>query len=212
MPTKFYKIGLTGGIGCGKSEVRRHIEKLGFATIDADSRAKKIAVEDPRAISKIKKDFSSDVYSASGVLQRDVLAGFVFGNAVALQKLNAILHPLVFESVGREIEKLKAKKRYLIIIEAALFYESGWDEQMDIMVVVTAPMKKRKEWLQQRDGVTSEQINARMKHQIPVEDKARRADYLIENNTTLDALHFEISKFIDWLRSRILIQKPSKNI
>ena len=176
MAAKVYKIGLTGGIGCGKSEVRKLLAQRGFSTLDADSLSKQIAANDARAVAAITQAFGDDVYSASGELQRQILAAKVFGSPKALATLNAIVHPLVFEAVEVEIAKIGRTGKNVVIIEAALFYESGWNQQMDSMIVVTAPMAKRLAWLRARDGASEAQIRARMAHQIPVEQKAARAE------------------------------------
>lgn len=197
------KVGLTGGIGAGKSTVRRLLAAAGFPTIDADSLAKTIANDDARARQAIVAAFGEAVYSESGQLQRQVLAEKVFGNRPALQKLNSILHPLVFEAVDAELARREAEGKRCVIIEAALFYESGWDRQMDLMVVVDAPLGQRLAWLQARDQVTAEQIHARIANQLPVEEKVRRADYVIDNTGRLEDLRHEVERFIAWLNARL---------
>ena len=175
----------------------------GFPTIDADSLAKHIAAADARAVDAIKAEFGDEMYSAGGDLQRHLLAQQVFGDQAALQKLNAILHPLVFEYVEEEVHRLARTGQRLVIIEAALFYESGWDRDMDAMVVVTAPLEKRLAWLQKRDGTTAAAIESRMVHQMPVEEKARRADYVIDNSGRLEDLHASVQRLIEWLETRL---------
>lgn len=205
MQKKVYKIGLTGGIGCGKSEVRKRLAKLDMPTIDADDLSKQIAATDARAISAIKREFGDEMYRDGGELQRSLLAGKVFGHPENLAKLNATLHPLVFEYVDREIVKLARAGKAFVVIEAALFYESGWHKQMDLMVVVTAPIEKRLQWLKNRDGVAIEQIQARMAHQISVEHKAEQADYVIENDGSLAELENAIHRMLDWLHKKLKI-------
>lgn len=205
MQKRVYKIGLTGGIGCGKSEVRKRLEKLDIPTIDADNLSKQIAATDSRAVSAIKEEFGEDVYNKTGELQRGILADKVFGHPENLVKLNAILHPLVFEYVDRAILELGHTGEIFLVIEAALFYESGWDKQMDFMVVVTAPMEKRIQRLQHRDGVTIEKIHARMAHQLSVEKKAEQANYIIENNGSFAELEHAIHQMLAWLSKKLRI-------
>lgn len=196
------KIGLTGGMGSGKSEVRRMLQQRGIPTIDADSLAKQIAATDTRAIAAIRAAFGDEVYDDAGELQRQVLAQKVFGDAEALAKLNGILHPLVFEYVDVQLRDLQAQEAWLVVIEAALFYESGWDAQMDAMVVVTAPLPRRIAWLRQRDGSSEAAIRARMRHQLPAEEKARRADYCLDNSGSLAELAAAVDAFLAWARER----------
>ncbi len=198
-----FQVGLTGGIGCGKSAVRRMVSELGFPTIDVDTVAKNIAVEDAEAIAAIKKTFGEEVYDKNGGLQRKVLAAKVFGDRAELAKLNKIVHPRVFVHVNRLLAPFVEQGRKIAVIEAALFYESGWDHNMDKMAVVTAPMEKRLAWAQARDNSSEAEIRARMAHQIPVEEKAKRADYVIENDGSLEELREKVSAFMTWVQEQI---------
>ncbi|MCA9741771.1 MAG: dephospho-CoA kinase [Deferribacteres bacterium] len=200
MASKILKIGLTGGIGCGKSQVRKQLAERGVPTIDADTVSRQIAAADARAIAAIKQKFGDDVYAPDGTLQRHILATRVFGDSSAIAALNAILHPLVFEYTDEQVAHFANAGEKFVVIEAALFYETGWHKQMDKMVVVTAPMNKRLVWLLRRDGVSHEQIRARMAHQIPVEKKAAQADFIIDNNGTLADLARAVGQLLDKLR------------
>ncbi len=197
------KVGLTGGIGCGKSVVRRMLAEDGFATIDADSLAKELAERDPGAAAAIRAEFGEEMYDESGTLQRARLAAVVFADAALLKKLNAILHPRVMREVELQAQQLAAAGEPVVIIEAALFYETGWDRAMDWMVVVWAPLERRLQWLQQRDGATREQIEARMRYQMPLEEKKKRADYVIDNSGSLEDLRVATERFEKWLREKI---------
>lgn len=200
-----FKVGLTGGMGCGKSVVRKMLENMGLPAIDADSLAKQIAQNDPEAIEEIKSTFGADVYDDMGQLRRQKLAAKVFGKPEALEKLNRILHPRVMATVDRILQTLAERGKELVIIEAALFYEVGWDKAMDRMVVVTAPLEKRIAWLQKRDGLTREQIEARLSHQMPVEEKAVRAHFVIRNDGSLDDLRDKVEN----LKQKLILQsKP----
>lgn len=90
----------------------------------------------------------------------------------------------------------------MVIIEAALFYETGWDREMDRMVVVTAPLERRLAWLSRRDGATKEAIEARLAHQMPLEEKERRADYVLNNDGTLEDLDRKIEALVSWIRDQ----------
>jgi len=200
---RILKIGLTGGMGCGKSEVRRLLAAQGIPTIDADTLAKEIAATDPRTVAAIQQAFGDDVYDASGRLRREVLAARVFGKPEALERLNRIVHPRVFEVVDEKVRELAEKGEPLVVIEAALFYETGWDREMNAMIVVTAPLEKRLTWLQRRDGASRDQIEARLQHQMPVEEKARRADFVLENNGSLEELRKKVKELVRWLLGRV---------
>ncbi len=199
---RILKVGLTGNMGCGKSEVRRALSRRGYPTIDADSLAKQIAVSHPEAVREIKARFGDEVYHADGSLNRRLLAQKVFGDADALAALNRILHPRVMQEVERQLQTLAQRGEAIAVIEAALFYETGWDRDMDAMVVVYAPLEDRIRWIMQRDGSTREQILARMAHQMPLEEKVKRADFVIQNTGSLEHLNMEVERLHRWLQEQ----------
>jgi dephospho-CoA kinase len=195
-------VGLTGGIGCGKSEVRKRLLNAGLTVLDADTLARQLSETDPVIISGIKKEFGGNMYDASGRLQRKALAAIVFNDRKQLEKLNGIIHPRVINAVERQLEALQQKGEKIAVVEAALHYEVHWNEAMDVMVVVSAPMSKRLTWVMQRDGVDEAAVHRRMANQIPLEEKVKRADYVIENSGDLAALDASVNKLIDWLKAR----------
>ncbi|MDZ7359413.1 MAG: dephospho-CoA kinase [candidate division KSB1 bacterium] len=195
-------VGLTGGIGCGKSEVRKRLLNAGFRVLDADTLARQLSETDPLIINGIKKEFGENMYDAGGRLQRKALAAIVFNDRKQLEKLNGIIHPRVINAVERQLEELQQKGEKIAVVEAALHYEVHWNEAMDVMVVVSAPISKRLAWVMQRDGVDEAAVHRRMANQIPLEEKVKRADYVIENSGDLVALDASVNKLIDWLKAR----------
>lgn len=197
-------VGLTGGIGCGKSEVRRRLLTAGFTVLDADTLAKQLAETDPVIVSKIKKEFGAAMYDAAGHLQRKALAAIVFNDRQQLEKLNGLIHPRVISAVERQLEALQQQDERIVVVEAALHYEVHWNEAMDVMVVVSAPLAKRLAWVMQRDGVDEAAVRRRMANQLPLEEKVKRADYVIENSGDLAALDAAVARLIAWLQQRAL--------
>jgi dephospho-CoA kinase len=195
-------VGLTGGIGCGKSEVRRRLLNAGFIVLDADTLAKQLAETDPVIITKIKKEFGEEMYDAAGHLQRKALAAIVFNDRKQLEKLNGIIHPRVISTVERQIETLQQRGEKIVIVEAALHYEVHWNEAMDVMVVVNAPMATRIARVMQRDGVDEAAVRRRMANQLPLEEKVKQAGYVIENTGDLAALDGEVARLIEWLKAK----------
>lgn len=196
-------VGLTGGIGCGKSEVRCRLLNAGFKVLDADTLAKQLAETDPVIINKIKREFGEAMYDAAGRLQRKALAAIVFNDRQELEKLNGIIHPRVISTVERQIDSLQQPDEKIVIVEAALHYEVHWNEAMDVMVVVSAPLAKRLAWVMQRDGVDEAAVRRRMENQLPLEEKVKRADYVIENNGDFVALDEAVARLIEWLERRV---------
>lgn len=196
--------GLTGGIGCGKSEVRKRLLHAGFTVLDADTLAKQLAETDPVIISKIKKEFGEAMYDAAGHLQRQALAAIVFNNRQQLEKLNGIIHPRVINAVERQLEALQQQGEKIALVEAALHYEVHWNEAMDVMIVVNAPLAKRLAWVMQRDGVNESAVRQRMANQLPLEEKVKRADYVIANSGDLAALDQAVAGLAEWLKVQSL--------
>lgn len=195
-------VGLTGGIGCGKSEVRRRLLNAGFIVLDADTLAKQLSETDPVIITNIKKEFGEEMYDTVGHLQRKALAAIVFNDRKQLEKLNGIIHPRVINTVERQLEAFQQRGEKIVIVEAALHYEVHWNEAMDVMVVVNAPMPTRIARVMQRDGVDETAVRRRMANQLPLEEKVKRANYVIENTGDLAALDEEVARLIEWLKSR----------
>lgn len=175
------KIGLTGGIGSGKTTVARIFESLGVPVYYADDRARRLQNEDPIR-SQISKLFGEQVYSENK-LQRQVLAQIVFNDASKLAALNAIVHPAVQLDFSRWLSEQTS--RY-ILKEAAIIFEIGSHKQYDKVILVTAPEKTRIERVTQRDRVDTEAVLARMSKQMSDQEKIPLADYLI-HNTSLEA-------------------------
>jgi len=175
------KIGITGGIGSGKTTVCRIFENLGIPVFYADTVAKEIMVSDPVLISGVKEAFGPESYDAAGKLNNKHIAGIVFNHAEELAKLNALVHPAVFRAFDSWLETVPSNVPY-ILKEAALLFESGSYKDCDQNVVVTAAVAARLKWVMERDGATEEQVIARMNKQLTDEEKVKMADFLIRND------------------------------
>ena len=185
-------IGVTGGIGSGKSAfVRRLGEHEGVRVVLADDVAKRIMAEHPAVRAALVERFGPETYTAAGDLDRGHLAGRVFGDAEALAALNAIVHPAVRVALLEEMARARAEGVRLFVYEAALVFETGGDEVLDAVVVVDAPVETRVARVQARDGVDRAAVLARMAHQIDPAEARRRADLVVVNDGDLDALHAE---------------------
>lgn len=173
-------IGITGGIGSGKTTVCQIFEALGIPVYYADERAKWLMVHDPELKQGIQNLFGATAYNAEGQLNRRHIAQIVFNNPEQLQQLNALVHPAVArdaEAWNRALTDVPYTLR-----EAALIYEAGIDRHLDKVIVVTAPLLLRIQRVVQRDQLTPAEVEARMAQQLPEEEKVRRADYVIMND------------------------------
>ncbi len=173
------KVGITGGIGSGKTTVCRIFEMLNIPVYYADDRAKWLMQHDPDLIKNMIDLFGASAYQPSGDLNRAYIGKLVFSNKELLAKLNKLVHPAVFLDGERWFAEQTS--RYAIK-EAALFYETGSYKQMDKMIVVTADREERIRRVMLRDGLEREAVEARMDKQLPEEEKIKQADFVIYND------------------------------
>ncbi len=175
------QVGITGGIGAGKSVVCKIFRCLGVPVYDADSRAKKLMTTDKVLIEQIKKEFGHLAYSQDGALDRVYLSRVAFENPQSLAKLNNLVHPRV--GVDYQAWCMAHKGAKYLLREAALLYEAGSYKSVDKMIVVTAPESIRISRILARDPHRSQKdIEAIMKSQWPEEKKLNRANFVIHND------------------------------
>jgi len=172
------KIGLTGGIGAGKTYVSKIFQKMGIPIFNADEQAKKCMVEDSSLKAAVQLAFGESMY-LKGVLQKDALANIVFNNTEALGKLNALVHPIVKQKFE---DWCTQQSTSIVIKEAAILFESGAHLGLDAVVCVSAPENLRIERVKKRDGSSVEQIQSRMSKQMSQAEKEELADFLIVND------------------------------
>lgn len=175
------KIGITGGIGSGKTTVCHVFEQLGIPVFYADTVAKEIMVTDPVLREGMMNTFGIESYELSGKLNNKHIAQIVFNNKTELEKLNALVHPAVFRAFESWQQTIPADVPYNLK-EAALLFESGSYQMCDHSILVTAPKAVKIQRVMERDGVTSEQVEARMDKQLSDEEKNKMADFLITND------------------------------
>ncbi|MEX2231930.1 MAG: dephospho-CoA kinase [Cyclobacteriaceae bacterium] len=177
------QIGITGGIGSGKSLVCRIFGLLGVPVYDADSHAKELMTTDGILVSQIKKEFGDLAYLPDGTLNRIYLGEYVFFNEEKLEKLNSLVHPRVAVDYAKWLDT-KIDASY-VLKEAALLYESGSYRLLDKIIVVSAPEGLRQKRVLQRDvHRTVEQFKGIVEKQLPEDEKLKRADYIIVNDET----------------------------
>lgn len=175
-------VGITGGIGSGKSTVCKVFEGLGIPVFKADEVSRRISDINASVIEKIKAAFGNDMY-ANGKLNRAKMAALVFNDKEALAKLNSIIHPAVRQTFANWKDK-NASAPYLLY-EAAILFESGAALLTDKKIVVAAPVETRINRVMQRDGIKREEVESRIKNQWGDEQKIALADYVLlnDNNT-----------------------------
>lgn len=176
------RVGITGGIGSGKTTVSRIFEALGVPVYDADYWAKWLIVHDPEVRAAIVGLFGPEAYLPDGAYNRPFVASLVFENPEKLAALNAAVHPAV-ERHSRAWHEQQARAGYPYTLkEAALMVESGSHRFLDALIVVTAPEEIRICRVMERDGISEAAVRARLRNQLPEADKEALADYLIVND------------------------------
>ena len=174
------KIGITGGIGSGKTTVCNIFGRLGIPVYSADLRAREIMNTDPKLASALKKEFGNDIYDNNGELIRPLLAQRVFGNTANVEKLNALVHPAVLEDF--RVWAQRQKNTPYVLKEAALMFESGSYKEMDVMIGVSAPENIRISRAMRREGMTREKVMQRIASQMDDTEKMSCCDYIIMND------------------------------
>lgn len=174
------RIGITGGIGSGKTTVCAIFSTLGIPIYNSDERAKKIMVENQSVVNKLKAQFGSIIYFEDGSINRVLLSQIVFNDKEQLTKLNEIVHPAVFEDM---IKWYAENQNYKYVLqEAAIMYESGSYKMLDKTILVYADQEIRIERVMKRDKVDRIAVLARMDKQMPESEKLKLADFVIYNN------------------------------
>lgn len=172
-----YKVGLTGGIGSGKSKVAEFLRDREVAIYDSDSRAKELMMSNEALREALIAEFGQECYTSDGI-NRAWLAQRVFNNEAELARLNAIVHPAVMRDFA---EWAEAQEGNYVVLESAILLEAGLESHVDVVVAVMAPKELRLERAMLRDGASREQIEERMRNQMSDEERTDRAKYAIVN-------------------------------
>ena len=183
------KVGITGGIGSGKSTVSRFFSELGVPVYDSDQRAKSLMQHDDSIIIKIKKEFGDDSY-LNNMLNRSHIAGIVFKNELKLKQLNAIVHPVVRTDFNNWLRQNSNAK--FVIKEAAIMIESGAYKDLDKLIVVNANREQKIKWIKKRDHLLLEDIENRIQNQLSDKIRNQYADFIIENNSSKKELKQQV--------------------
>jgi len=176
------KLGLTGGIGSGKTTVAKVFETIGVPVFYADDEAKKFLLKD-RVKQQLIMLFGPKVINESGDVNKAELANIVFNNKESLEQLNALIHPLLMSEFVAWSEKKNAEKYPYVIMEAAILFEANFDANVDKVLCVSAPIETRISRVVNRDKVTKEQVISRMNNQMTDEEREIKSDYIIHNST-----------------------------
>lgn len=174
------KVGLTGGIGSGKSTVAKIFASLGVPIYYADDEMKKLMVSNEEIKTNLIKEFGEESYQ-NNELNRKYLASIVFNDKEKLKVLNSITHPVLEKDFGIWLKK--HEDCFYVIQEVAILFESGWNKNMDKIICVTAPLDLRVKRVMARDNVSEIDVLRRVNNQIKEEERVEKSDYIIYNNS-----------------------------
>jgi dephospho-CoA kinase len=193
-------IAVTGGIGSGQTTVCNLLQELGCKIIDVDIKAKQIIQKDNLLQKELKKAFGNSIFFKDGGLNRKHLAHLAFRDEAKTLELNKIIHPRMVAEVIEEMETARFSQRYpLIVVDAALIYEISIEKMFEAVIVVYANLNNRIKRVMERDDLKRAEVLARVRRQIPLEEKKAWADFVIDNNGGLDDLKKQTEKIYNEL-------------
>lgn len=173
------KIAITGGIGSGKSYVSHLLEDMNVPVYNADNEAKRLTVSDAGIRTALIALLGEEVYK-NGVLNKPLLASYLFSDPVHIKRINSIIHPRVREDFAEWAKQWKDCE--VVGMESAILFEAGFENTVDVVMMVYAPVDLRVERAMYRDGASEEQVRARIAAQMDDEEKRRRADFTVVND------------------------------
>jgi dephospho-CoA kinase len=188
------KVGLTGGIGCGKSTAVRQFSELGVPVIDADLIAREVVGGGQPALQEIAAQFGGQALQADGALDRAWLRQTVFGNAERLQQLESILHPRIRKEILRRMDGYQLASIPYVIVDVPLLFEKGYEQIFDRVLVIDCLPDQQRERVKQRDGSDVALIDSIMQAQVPRSERLQRADDILENTGSIADFNGKISK------------------
>ena len=198
-PLPLRTIGLTGGIGSGKSTVAASLRERGFPVLDADAIARDVVAPGTPGLEQVLSRFGEELRRGDGTLDRVALGARVFGDPAKRAELEAILHPRIAAETTARMASLEAQGAPAIFYDAALLFEAGADERVDEVVVVVAPVARQSARTMARDGCSEARVRARMEAQLSSEEREARADHLLDNTGDRDSLERGIDALLGTL-------------
>lgn len=180
-----YVLGLTGGIASGKSTVSQIFKQLGVPIIDADQIAREVVLPGTKGLEMVKETFGANVIDQNGRLDRKALGAIVFQDLKKREQLNGILHPLILNRILYLIGELKKDDYPLIVLDIPLLYEINFEKELNGVMVVYVSEETQLERLINRDDIEEEEARRKIETQMSLDQKAKKADYVINNNDSL---------------------------
>jgi len=191
------RVGLTGGIGSGKSTASKFFESFGSFVINADEEAKNLLSSSDTVQHELISEFGSDIIDVSGQINKTKLARVAFQDEEHQQRLNSVIHPYIYNTIDDQFNQILNEGKFdIFVVDGALIFESGYDVHMDYIIVVTALLKNRMERALARETLSREEILKRIDLQWPEEEKVNLADFVIHNDGSENELKKNVKNLI----------------
>ncbi|MBX7231180.1 MAG: dephospho-CoA kinase [Bdellovibrionales bacterium] len=200
---KFIWIGLTGGLGSGKSTFAHILKEMGFTVISADVMAYKAVEPGTLGLKKIAQEFGPEFLNPKGELLRKKLGQYVFADKEKLKKLESFIHPEIKTLVEKQKQEALARGEKILFYDVPLLFEKHLKSNFDMVIVVNSSQENQIHRTMSRDGLNKTDVLQRMSHQIPLEEKCRAADFVIDNNGSIENLKVQAQKLISQLKKLV---------
>lgn len=198
-----FKLGLTGGIATGKTTISNYLKTKGIPVLDADEYARKVVEPGMPGLTDIMNTFGKHVLQSDGSLNRKLLGQIIFNDMTARQKLNDITHPRIQQMMTDELQKLAKDKTPLVILDVPLLLENHNIAGADAIMVVTVPESIQLNRLMQRNNLTQEEAQRRINAQMPLSEKEKLADFIVDNSGTIANTLTQVDKVIQKITESI---------
>lgn len=205
-----YRIGLTGGVGCGKSTVSSYMAGLGLPVIDGDKLSREAVTPGSAAMERIRQVFGPEVFLPDGRLDRVKMAKLVFSDEDRRQALNAIIHPYVWQRTEAGLIAAQREGSPVVVLDMPLLLEIGWQLRSEAVWVVKVPLAEQIRRVCGRDHVSREDALARIRKQMPTENKLNYADVVIDNSRSLGATKRQVREALARVPGFVMPCAPSR--
>ena len=196
-------IGITGGIGSGKSTVSHILRNKGFYFVDLDSISHDV-IQNPKIKKQLLENFGNEIFDKEEVLRKK-LGEIVFKDKKKLEKLNSIMHPEILKEMRKKIKEIKED---VVFVEIQLLFEVGWESEFDLILLIWSKKNIQIKRILERDGRSKDEAINIINSQISMDEKRKKSDYVIENNDdNLEKLENKVNEFIDFLKIKLNSKK-----
>lgn len=187
-------IGLTGSIATGKSTIAKYLQSKNIPVVDTDIIAREVVEPGTPGLAQLQQNFGKRIINLDGTLNRGALGDLLFHNEWVREKVNNILHPFIIELAKQRVAEYRAQQKPIIVVDVPLLYEGGGQEQFDEVWVVYVPQEVQLERLMKRNQMKRAEAQAKIETQISIEDKASRADVVIDNSSEVEAAYRQVDQ------------------